>query len=206
MQVSPSILSADFGRINEEIASVDSHCDFIHVDVMDWHFVPNLTFWAPVVRCLKSKKPLDCHLMITDPVKYIPDFIKAWAYSISTHIELWIESVIACRKLCSWIKYGVAINPSTSLDQVLKIADKVDFFLVMSVNPGFGWQSFIPEVLSKVRSLKSLYPNKYIQIDWWIDLHTATMAKEAWVDNVVAGSFIFGSKDRIKTIQALQSI
>lgn len=206
MLVSPSILSADFWRLNEEIASVDKYCDWIHVDVMDWHFVPNITIWAPVVECIKTSKPIDCHLMIENPEKYISDFIKAWASFISTHIELWENSVLRCQEICNKasVKHGVVINPPTPVEKLFWILDKIDYVLVMSVNPWFWWQSFIHEVLEKVKIIKSKYPDLLVQIDWWINSETVKLVKKAWVDNVVAGSYIFKAENRIQAINILK--
>ena len=214
MQISPSILSANFWKLNEEIASIEDHVDWIHVDVMDNHFVPNLTIGPVVVKGIESKKPLDCHLMIQNPERLIGSFIKAWTkkdwwqkiWYISTHIEEWKDSVLRCKKMCSdsWIKYWVVINPPTNVHEILWVLDDVDYVLVMSVNPGFGWQSFMPEVLAKVRKIKEIKPDMLVQIDWWINDETVSMAKSAWVDNVVSGSYIFWAEDRIAAIDKLK--
>lgn len=206
MLVSPSILSADFWKLNEEIKTVEEYSNWIHVDVMDGHFVPNISIWAPVAKCIKSICPLDCHLMIENPEQYVPDFINAWSSFISTHIELWIESVLKCQELCNnaWVKYWVVINPPTSVEELFPVLDKVDYVLIMSVNPWFWWQNFMPEVLEKVRIIKSKYPRLLVQIDWWINDETVKLAKEAGVDNVVAGSYIFWAKDRKYAIDSLK--
>jgi len=139
MKIAPSILSADFWKLNEEIKDVENYSHWIHVDVMDWHFVPNISFWAVVAKSIKSTKPLDCHLMISEPEKYIWEFIKAWASYISTHIELWEKSARECMKQCkkNWVKYWIAINPPTLVEEIFPLLDEVDFVLVMSVNPCF---------------------------------------------------------------------
>jgi len=207
IKISPSILSADFGDLNKEISEIENAVDWIHVDVMDGHFVPNITIGAPVVKCLKSTKPLDCHLMIENPEKYVPDFIKAGASYISTHIECGEDSVRNCIKLCSeaGVKSGVVINPPTAVEAIFPVLSEVDFVLVMSVNPGFGGQSFMPEVLDKVKVIKEKYPNLEVQIDGGINKETAKLAIAAGVDNMVAGSYIFGAEDRVAAIESLKN-
>lgn len=207
IKIAPSILSADFGNLNADIASIEEFVDWIHVDVMDGHFVPNITIGAPVVKCIKSKKPLDCHLMIQNPEKYVPDFIKAGASFISTHIELGEQSVRNCIKLCrdANIGAGVVVNPETSVEKIFPVLNEVDYVLIMSVHPGFGGQSFIEEVLEKVKTLRAMRPNLEIQIDGGINEKTYKKALEAGVNNFVAGSYIFGASDRIQAIQALRN-
>jgi ribulose-phosphate 3-epimerase len=206
IKISPSILSADFGKLNEDIRSIEDHVDWIHVDIMDGHFVPNITIGAPVVKNIQSKKPLDCHLMIENPDKYIPDFIKAGANSISTHIELGVESVKKCIHLSksAGCLAGVAINPPTGIESISSLLDMVDYVLIMSVNPGFGGQSFIGETLDKVLYLREKNPNLEIQIDGGINDKTASMAISAGANNLVAGSYIFGAEDRIVAIKSLK--
>lgn len=206
MLVSPSILSADFWNLNVEIKTVDEYCDFIHVDVMDGHFVPNITIWAPIVNCIKSRKPIDCHLMINNPEKYVSDFAKAWAQFISTHIELWENSVLLCSNYCKkhWIKYWVVLNPSTPVESIWTLIDEIDYCLIMSVHPWFWWQSFEVWVLEKVRKIKEKYPDLPIQIDWGINDTNIQLVKDAWVDNVVSWSYIFGAQDRKAAIESLR--
>lgn len=207
MKIAPSILSADFWKLNEEIKEIEQYSHWIHVDVMDGHFVPNITIWAPVVKCIKSIKPLDCHLMIKEPEKYIWDFIKAWAFSVSTHIELWVDSVRECLRQCreSWVKYWVVINPPTDVEKIFPVLDEVDFVLVMSVNPGFWGQKFMLEVLNKVKEIKKRKPKMLVEIDWWINWETIKIAKDAWVDIAVAWSFIFWAEDKIRVIKEISS-
>ena len=206
IKISPSILSANFGKLNEEIQSIEDYVDWIHVDVMDGHFVPNITLGAPVVKNIQSKKPLDCHLMIENPEKYIPDFIKAGANSISTHIELGEENVKKCIELSKsgGCLAGVVVNPPTSIESILPVLELVDYVLIMSVNPGFGGQSFIPEVLDKVHYLRKKNPKLEIQIDGGINEKTAPLAIKAGVNNLVAGSYIFGSEDRVHAVEELR--
>ena len=208
MQIAPSILSSDFARLAEEIESI-KNCDMVHIDVMDGHFVPNLTFGAPVVKCIRKYTELffDCHLMISNPLTYAKDFAKAGADLITFHYEsdddpmLVIEEI---RKL--GCKVGISIKPKTDVEEIYPYLDMVDLVLIMSVEPGFGGQSFMPEVLPKVKKLKELKKNFVVEIDGGIDDKTILLAKEAGVDICVAGSYIFKQKDRIDTIKKLKSV
>ncbi len=211
-RIAPSILSADFSRLGEEVRAVDrAGADVIHVDVMDGHFVPNLTIGSLVVRDLRkvTKLPLDCHLMIENPDDYIGGFVKAGADMISVHAE-------ACRHLHRsvhlirehGVKAGVALNPATPAEAVLPILEDLDFVLVMSVNPGFGGQSFIGSVLDKVRRLRAAAaernPGLEIEIDGGIKLANIAEVREAGVDLFVAGSAIFKQDDYGEIIRQLK--
>lgn len=205
IKIAPSILSADFGKLNEEIASVEPYVDLLHVDVMDGHFVPNITIGAPVVKCIKSKLPLDLHLMIEHPERYVEDFVKAGAASITVHQE-------ACRHLhrviqqikSQGVKAAVSINPATPLEMIEEVLDDVDMVLIMSVNPGFGGQKFIEGALGKIAELRKLKPNLDIEVDGGINAETAKKCVEAGANILVAGSYIFGAKDRQQAIQSLR--
>lgn len=205
IKIAPSILSADFGKLNEEIASVEPYVDLLHVDVMDGHFVPNITIGAPVVKCIKSKLPLDLHLMIEHPERYVEDFVKAGAASITVHQE-------ACRHLhrviqqikSLGVKAAVSINPATPLEMIEEVLDDVDMVLIMSVNPGFGGQKFIEGALGKIAELRKLKPNLDIEVDGGINAETAKKCVEAGANILVAGSYIFGAKDRQQAIQSLR--
>jgi ribulose-phosphate 3-epimerase len=198
-RIAPSILSADFARLGDEVRAVDqAGADLIHVDVMDGHFVPNITIGPCVVRDLRAvtKLPLDCHLMIENPDKYVEGFAKAGADMISVHVE-------ACPHLHRTVQLirslgvspGVAINPATPAEAVTSILADVDFVLVMSVNPGFGGQSFIEGVLEKIRKLRSmatdLNPDLLLEVDGGIKTDNVAKVREAGIDLFVAGSAIF---------------
>ena len=208
MQIAPSILSSDFARLKEEIESI-KNCDMVHIDVMDGHFVPNLTFGAPVVKCIRKYTELffDCHLMISNPLKYAKDFAAAGADLITFHYESDNdpkEVIDEIRRL--GCKVGISVKPKTPVEDIYPYLDDVDLVLIMSVEPGFGGQSFMPEVLDKVVKLKKLNKKFVIQIDGGIDDKTIYQAKESGVDICVAGSYIFKQKDRIETIKKLKAV
>lgn len=211
--IAPSILSADFSNLGVEIQSVETAgADWIHVDVMDGHFVPNITMGPLVVEAVRKSTalPIDVHLMIASPDQYIPDFAEAGADYIAVHQE-------ACTHLHRTVqlirehgaKSGVALNPATPVESLQWVLDDLDFVLVMSVNPGFGGQNFIPSALEKVAQLKKKIKarglNTLIQIDGGVNSGTISRISEAGVDVFVAGSAIFGSDDYAKTISDLKS-
>ena len=208
MQIAPSILSSDFARLKEEIESI-KNCDMVHIDVMDGHFVPNLTFGAPVVKCIRKYTELffDCHLMISDPLKYAKDFAQAGADLITFHYESDNdpkEVIDEIKRL--GCKVGISVKPKTNVEDIYPYLDDVDLVLIMSVEPGFGGQSFMPEVLDKVVKLKKLNKKFVIEIDGGIDDKTIHQAKEAGVDICVAGSYIFKQENRIETIKKLKAV
>ena len=211
IELAPSILSADFTRLAEEVrAASEGGGSVIHVDIMDGHFVPNLTIGPPVVRSLRkaTKLPLDCHLMIENPDQFIPDFAEAGADWISVHQE-------ACRHLNRTLHLikshdclaGVVINPATPIDTLVEVLDIVDYVLVMSVNPGFGGQKFIPSTLHKLRRLAEIRSqqglNFRIEVDGGISLHTAADVVRAGAEILVAGNAVFGGGDPRKNAQVL---
>jgi ribulose-phosphate 3-epimerase len=211
IELAPSILSADFARLAEEVrAAGEGGGSVIHVDIMDGHFVPNLTIGPAVVRSLRkaTKLPLDCHLMIANPDQFIADFAEAGADWISVHQE-------ACRHLNRTLHLikshdclsGVVINPATPVDTLVEVLDMVDYVLVMSVNPGFGGQKFIPSTLHKLRRLAEIRGqqrlNFRIEVDGGISLDTVADVVRAGAEILVAGNAVFGGGDPRKNAQAL---
>ena len=211
--IAPSILSADFSRLGEEIDAVlKAGADVIHVDVMDGHFVPNITIGPLVVKAAKKATflPLDVHLMITDPDKYIEDFAAAGADWITVHVE-------TCNHLHRTIhkikemgkKAGAVLNPATPLESLDYILDDLDLVMLMSVNPGFGGQSFIPSSIEKIRALKSMIEKRGldtgIEVDGGISPETIAAVAEAGANIFVAGSAVFGQDDYAVAISQLKS-
>ena len=200
IHLAPSILSADFARLGAEIEAVTrGGADQIHVDVMDGHFVPNITIGVPVVKSLRTvtKLPLDVHLMIEEPDRYIEPFIDAGANMVSVHVEVLPHlhrTVTQIKKLGA--KAGVVLNPSTPITAIEEIAGDVDFVLVMSVNPGFGGQVFIPHSIKKIRGVRALLDRAGnpapIEVDGGIDLSTVESVVDAGASWLVAGHAIFG--------------
>jgi ribulose-phosphate 3-epimerase len=211
--IAPSLLSADFSALGEAISAVErGGADLIHVDVMDGHFVPNITIGPPVVRSIKrvTKVPLDVHLMITDPDRYIEAFAEAGAAMMSVHVEVLPHlhrTVHAIQDL--GVKAGVVINPSTPVVLLESIAPDVDYVLVMSVNPGFGGQSFIPRSESKVRDVRALLDRVSnpapVEIDGGIDIHNVGRVVSAGARMIVAGSAIFHTSDPERATRELKS-
>ena len=212
IRIAPSILSADFSALGEAISAVErGGADLIHVDVMDGHFVPNLTVGVPVVRSLKkvATVPLDVHLMIEDPDRFVEDFVRAGAAMVSVHVEVLphLSRTLQLIKKCG-AQAGVAINPATPVVALNEVAADVDFILVMSVNPGFGGQTFIPRSESKVRAIRALLDNARnrapIEIDGGIDRTNAAMVVRAGVEILVAGNAIFGTPDPAEATRMLR--
>jgi ribulose-phosphate 3-epimerase len=210
IQIAPSILSADFARLGEEIAAVEkAGADVIHVDVMDGHFVPNLTIGPPVVASIRktTKLPLDCHLMIENPEKYIEAFAKAGADWISVHVETSDLSKLlpAIKKL--GLKAGAVVNPPTPIEKIYPHVEIADFVLIMTVNPGFGGQSYIESCTKKIRDLKNYIDknklNVPIEVDGGIKTDNVDKVIQAGASIIVAGSAVFESKDYSKTIRSL---
>ena len=214
IQISPSILSADFSQLGKEIKKLeDSGADMIHVDVMDGHFVPNLTIGPPVIQALKknSSLPFDVHLMISPVHKYIDSYAIAGADIITIHPEATNDLLGSINRIKEFKKkVGVSLNPETKIEVVEKLLDQIDLILIMSVNPGFGGQKFMPEVLEKVKKLdeirKNLKLNFVIEIDGGINFENCTLAKEAGANILVSGSTIFKENqgDLKKNIEILR--
>lgn len=211
--IAPSLLSADFGRLNEEIKSVEPFCDMIHVDIMDGHFVPNITFGAPVVSKMKCGRPMDVHLMIEHPEDYVDVFAKAVSKAHGKRSDCYLtvhqEACTHLHRIIQQIKKlgckaAVALNPATPLYTIETILDELDMVLFMTVNPGFGGQEFILSVLPKIQALRKKAPRLSIQVDGGINDKTAKLAIKAGANILVAGSYIFGEKDREKAIESLR--
>jgi ribulose-phosphate 3-epimerase len=207
-RIAPSILSADFGRLKEEVQAVEAAgADYIHIDVMDGHFVPNITIGPVVVEAVRkiTKLPLDVHLMIENPDRYIPDFAKAGADFLAVHFETCphLHRTITLIREHS-VKPVVVINPSTPVSLLDQILDEVDIALIMSVNPGFGGQKFIPGSVKKIQALKQMISEKKLKVDIEIDggitPDNVALVCKAGADVVVAGSAVFHTKDYRKTI------
>lgn len=206
IKIAPSILGIDYGRMNEHLAQLAPFSDMFHVDVMDGNFVPNLTIGPPVISCIKTEVPLDCHLMIRNPHRYIEEFAKAGAASITIHAEASLHLAPDIEKIKkAGCKACVAINPDTPVEKVAPVLSMLDMVLVMSVVPGFGGQAFMPEVLDKVRWIREHYPNLDIQIDGGINDKTAPLAIEAGANVLVAGSYILNSGDYGKAVESLKN-
>jgi ribulose-phosphate 3-epimerase len=209
IKIAPSILSADFGCLRDELKKVENAgANLIHVDVMDGHFVPNITIGPLVVKYLRkaTKLALDVHLMIENPSKYVDDFVKAGSNMITVHIEtIKAKELLAiARKLKGkGIKLGISLNPATPLAKIKNALEVVDFVLVMSVNPGFGGQDFMPQAIRKIRQLRSIF-KKDIAVDGGINNLTACAVKDAGANVLVAGSYIFGAKNTKAAISSLR--
>ena len=213
IDIAPSILSADFSRLGEEIAAVErGGADILHVDVMDGHFVPNITIGLPVVKSLAAatKLPLDTHLMISEPGRYAQQFVSAGASMVSVHVEAdpHLHRTLMSIKSAG-AQAGVVLNPSTPVSAVEEALQFVDYVLVMSVNPGFGGQKFIPESIQKVRRLRQMITerqlNVRIEIDGGIDRKNIETVVEAGVEIIVAGSAIFGAESPEEAVKELRN-
>lgn len=205
--IAPSILSADFTRLGDEIRDVEkSGCDVLHVDVMDGHFVPNLTIGPPVIRWIRkiTKLPLDVHLMIENPERSIGEFRKAGADWITVHVEATRDALGLLQKIKELgARPGISLRPATPFEAIQPYLDAAELVLVMSVEPGFGGQAFIPETLGKVERLAASFKGG-ISIDGGINPETGREALRAGADILVAGTAIFGQKDRAAAISALR--
>lgn len=212
LKIAPSILAADFSKLAEEVKCLDSlGADYIHIDVMDGHFVPNITLGPGIVKCLRphTELPFDVHLMIENPDQYIKDFKEAGADIITVHVE-------ACRHLHRTLQLikqyemqcGVVLNPHTPLEMIKHVLQEVDWILIMSVNPGFGGQTFIPDSLNKIATLNQWRQEQnlsyVIEVDGGVNEETARLCEEAGADVVVAGSAVFNAVDRQLAIQKIK--
>jgi ribulose-phosphate 3-epimerase len=215
IKVAPSILSADFARLGEEIKAVQAAgADLIHIDVMDGHFVPNITIGPLIVDAARRSTglPLDVHLMISNPELYIADFAKAGANTITVHVEaaLHLNRLVQSIKEHPGVKAGVSLNPATPLSSLDYILPDLDMVLIMSVNPGFGGQSFIPSALDKIRQLRKRIDEQKlkieIEVDGGVKSENAVQVANAGADILVAGSAVFGSKDYRAAIRGIRGV
>jgi ribulose-phosphate 3-epimerase len=209
IQVAASVLSADFSRLAEEIALLEA-TDIIHLDLMDGHYVPNLSFGYPLVSCIRklSSKPLDAHLMVTNPDAYIETLAEIGIQWLSFHQETVYHSHRLVQQIKSLgIKAGIALNPATPVSTLENILPELDFVLVMSVNPGYSAQKFIPQTISKVQQINALkrqYPNLLIEVDGGVNGDNCRELIQAGADILVSASYIFGSQDYSRAINSLR--
>ncbi|HYC59466.1 MAG TPA: ribulose-phosphate 3-epimerase [Thermoanaerobaculia bacterium] len=210
IKIAPSLLSADFARLDEELRTIEQ-ADVLHLDVMDGHFVPNITMGPPIIKALRSrtKLPFDCHLMISEPQKYIDRFLDAGANMISVHVEAEPHLQRALQMIRDGgAKAGIAINPATSVESLSTAIEFCDYVLVMTVNPGFGGQRFIEPVVPKIRHISGIIRERglrvEIEVDGGIDARTAPVVVAAGASILVAGSAVFGQDDRPAAMQSIR--
>jgi len=211
IKIAPSLLSADFARLDEELQTIAT-ADLLHLDVMDGHFVPNITMGPPIIKALRgrTKLPFDCHLMISEPQRYIDRFLDAGADMISVHVEAEPHLQRALQLIRDGgAKAGIAINPATSAETLSSAIEFCDYVLVMTVNPGFGGQKFIEPVVPKIRHISGLIRERGlrvdIEVDGGIDARTAPVVVAAGASILVAGSAVFGQDDRSAAMESIRS-
>jgi ribulose-phosphate 3-epimerase len=211
--IAPSILAADFAHLADEVKAVDAEADWVHVDVMDNHFVPNLTIGLPVVQSLRkaTAMPLDVHLMITDPERWAPGYAEAGAYNVTFHAEASENPVKLAKRLrATGSKAGLAIDRDTPVEPYLEILPYVDTLLIMTIKAGFGGQSFLPEMLAKVRDVRRRVRAKHlevrIEVDGGIAADTIEQAAQAGADAFVAGTAVYGAADPAEAVRKLRTL
>ena len=204
VSIAPSMLGADFGRMREAAELVAPHSSYLHMDVMDGHFVPNLTMGVDLVKALKGIAPLDVHLMVTDPLHFIDDFHEAGAEIISVHVEANNPRETLEKINEKNIKSGIAFNPSTPKEKIIPFLDIADMILVMSVEPGYCGQSFHENAINRVKYFKTNYPEILVEVDGGVSTDNSAILSKNGADILVAGSAIFKSKDPIETINLMK--
>jgi ribulose-phosphate 3-epimerase len=211
VQISPSILSADFARLADEARAVEAVADWVHVDVMDYHFVPNLTIGLPVVESLlkHATLPLDCHLMIEDPDRYAPEYAAAGAGNVTIHAEAAKAPVRTLREIrAAGARAGLAINPGTAVEPYEDLLPELDMLLLMTVEPGFGGQKFLDIVMPKLRRARAMVKAHggavWLQVDGGVDVETIERCADAGADVFVAGSAVYSADDPAQAVRALR--
>ncbi|MCU1621461.1 MAG: ribulose-5-phosphate 3-epimerase [Frankiales bacterium] len=211
MQIFPSMLASDFARLADEAARVEGHADWLHIDVMDYRFVPNLTLGLPVVESLLKATtiPLDCHLMIEDPDRWAPSYAEAGARSVTFHAEASKAPIRTARTLrAAGARAGIALNPTTPVEPLLDLLPSFDLVLIMTIEPGFGGQVFMDETLPKIRRVREAIGDRdiWLQVDGGITNDTIGRAAEAGANVFVAGSAVYGAPDPAAAIDRLRAI
>lgn len=204
VEIAPSMLGADFGDMRRAAELVAPESGYLHMDVMDGHFVPNLTMGSDLVKALKGIAPLDVHLMITDPCDFIDDFCEAGADIISVHIEANKPKEALQLIKSKNIKAGIALNPSTPKEAIEDVVSEADMILVMSVEPGYCGQSFHENAIDRVREYREKYPDKLIEVDGGVSTSNSEKLIQAGADILVAGSAVFNSEDPLQTIKQMK--
>ena len=204
VEIAPSMLGADFGDMRRAAELVAPESGYLHMDVMDGHFVPNLTMGSDLVKALKGIAPLDVHLMITDPCDFIDDFCEAGADIISVHIEANKPKEALQLIKSKNIKAGIALNPSTTKEAIEDVVSEADMILVMSVEPGYCGQSFHENAIDRVKEYREKYPDKLIEVDGGVSTSNSEKLIQAGADILVAGSAVFNSEDPIQTIKQMK--